>query len=382
MKLSIEKSQFTKSWSLAERSVGTSSALNVLSGILVRASESTVELLATDLKTSVTCRARGVRVEVPGEAVFPVKSVGDLFRKAPEGQFSVSVEEGKATLLAGRSRYRFSTYGVQEFPRLPSAEQGTPFGTTTAQQLFEALSEGTLAASTGEEYPQFLSCAYFQPENGFLRVVSTDSRRLAYSRFAVGDAAEGPGILLPMKGIKELERILGSLDGETPLKVRFDDAQAYFSTSEVEFAVRRVEAKFPQYERILPTSRTTWFEAGRSSLVEALERIDVVVRDFTRMVVLQLSPGGSCTLRGRAPDFGEAVEEVEGSIEGEPLRIAFNVRFFLDGLKALKDQGVRLDFNGPEGHLAIRRPGSDSYLCLVAPIALTEEDGGAEGDAL
>ena len=185
-----------------------------------------------------------------------------------------------------------------------------------------------------------------------------------------------------MKGIKELERILGSLDGETPLKVRFDDAQAYFSTSEVEFAVRRVEAKFPQYERILPTSRTTWFEAGRSSLVEALERIDVVVRDFNRMVVLQLSPGGSCTLRGRAPDFGEAVEEVEGSIEGEPLRIAFNVRFFLDGLKALKDQGVRLDFNGPEGHLAIRRPGSDSYLCLVAPIALTEEDGGAEGDAL
>ena len=382
MKLTIEKSPFIKSWSLAERSVGTSSALNILSGILVRASDSAVELFATDLKTSVVCQARGVRVEEPGEAVFPVKSVGDLFRKAPEGQFTLAVEDGKATLLAGRSRYRFSTYGVEEFPRLPSSAQATPFGSATVGQLSESLAEGTLAASTGEEYPQFLSCAFFQPEKGFLRVVSTDSRRLAYSRFAVGDAAEGPGLLLPMKGVKELDRILSSLDPETPVKIRQDEAQAYFTAPEMEFAVRRVEAKFPQYERILPSSRTTWFETGRTSLVAALERIDVVVRDFNRMVVLQLSPGGSCTLRGRAPDFGEAVEEVEGSIEGEPLRIAFNVRFFLDGLKALKDQGVRLDFNGPEGHLAIRRPGSDSYLCLVAPIALTEEDGGAEGDAL
>lgn len=380
MRLQIEKAPFIKSWSLAERSVGTTSAMNILSGIRLRATTQGVTLSATDLKTSISLEARGVTVGEEGDAVFPVKVVGDLFKKVPGETFSLELNQGKASISAARNRYRFSTYPVEEFPKLPTSKGASFFCATTVGALSDLLDEGTLAASQQEEFPQYLSCAFFKVDPRSLSVVTTDSRRLSLSRTEITEGADFGQLLLPMKGVKELQRVLGALDDSLDLKILADDAQAYFKTEDVEFAVRKTDAHFPAYEKILPTTRTTWMKVDKSLFLEALERIEIVVRDYNRMVLLQLSPGGNLVLTGKAPDVGEAVEVLDAEIDGESLRIALNVRFAIDGVKALRSSEAQLDFNGPEGHLLLKRSDSDDFLCLIAPIALTEEELTAEAD--
>ena len=120
MKLTINKKQFIQSWSLAERSTSASSSMNILSSVLVRAEFDSVILQATDVRTSIICKAAGVTVIEQGEAVFPIKMVSELFKKAPGEEFSLTVEDGRAVLKADRSRYNFSTYPVREFPAIPS----------------------------------------------------------------------------------------------------------------------------------------------------------------------------------------------------------------------------------------------------------------------
>ena len=116
MKLAVNKKQFLGSWSLAERSTSAGGTVSILSSILIKASAESVILQATDIKTSVICRAAGVTVLEPGEAVFPIKMVSDLFKKAPGEEFTLDVDGGKVVLKAGRSKYNFSTYPVSEFP--------------------------------------------------------------------------------------------------------------------------------------------------------------------------------------------------------------------------------------------------------------------------
>ena len=123
MKLAVNKKQFLGSWSLAERSTSAGGTVSILSSILVKASAESVILQATDIKTSVICRAAGVSVLEPGEAVFPIKMVSDLFKKAPGEEFTLDVDGGKVVLKAGRSKYNFSTYPVSEFPALPSSDE-------------------------------------------------------------------------------------------------------------------------------------------------------------------------------------------------------------------------------------------------------------------
>ena len=374
MKLAVNKKQFLGSWSLAERSTSAGGTVSILSSILIKASAESVILQATDIKTSVICRAAGVTVLEPGEAVFPIKMVSDLFKKAPGEEFTLDVDGGKVVLKAGRSKYNFSTYPVSEFPALPSSDEADVFCSIPAGELAKVLDEGTLAASAGEEFPLYLSSANLQIISSRLNIVSTDTRRLALSAAPVLDGKEGESALLPMKGIKELQRILGSLTPETEVKVLFDGAQFYFKTETLEFTVRRVESKFPPYEKILPKHSTLEVLTDRGELISALERVDVIVRDFNRMVVLDMAPESPFVLRGKAPDFGQAKEEIEAETTGDKLRIAVNSKFFLEALKVLRDPQVKLSFNGQSGHMSVRRGDGDDFLCLIAPINLSEEE--------
>jgi DNA polymerase-3 subunit beta len=372
LKLNIEKGPFIRAWNMAERCAGVSLS-GASSSVMIRSSAGRVELFATDMKTSLRCPVQGVHSDLDGEALLPVKVLGDLFKKCPDPSFTINLEEGRGTMVSGRSRYRFTTYDVSEFPKFPSSASAAQFGTVKAQDLRNAISEGGIAASTSDEYPQYLSCVYLQGDQGALRIVSTDSRRLAYSKCPM-EGSSSESMLLPMRAIRELDRMLSGLQEDGEVRILLDQAQAYFISDDFEFAIRRVDGKFPQYERIIPKSYTTFMEVSRSQMIGALERLDLVVRDFNKMVAVNLSPGGSCTLRSRSPEFGDAVEEVEGAIEGEPLRIAFNVKFLLDGVKGLQDSLVRLEFNGPGGHMCIKRIGSDSYLYLLAPLAMDESE--------
>ena len=374
MKLNVNKKQFIQSWSLAERSTSASSSMNILSSVLVKASFDSVTLHATDVRTSIICKASGITVVDPGDAVFPIKMVSDLFKKAPGEEFSLTVDDGRAILKAGRSRYNFSTYPVREFPALPTSDSAKLFCRLEAKDLAEILEEGTLAASAGEEYPLYLSSANFQITDNLLTVVSTDTRRLALSSVSVAEPGEGDGALLPMKGIKEVQRIISSMQPDAAVEILFDEGQFYFRSDGIEFTVRRVESRFPPYEKILPKGHATSVSVDRASLISALERVDVIVRDYNRMVVLDITPGENIILRGKAPDFGQAMEEIGADVTGDKIRIAVNSRFFMDALKVLREPSVRLDFNGSVGHMAVRHPDDDGFLCLIAPINLTEEE--------
>lgn len=382
MRLTIDKVPFLKSWQLAERNVGTSSAVNTLTGVLCTAEENHITLQATDLKTCLTCNAQGITVERNGSAVFPVKVVGDIFKKIPAKQFTVEVSEGSALITAGRNKYRFGTYRVEEFPRIPSSATGEYYCDLSCGELLRVLGEGSISGSVNDEFPQYLSGASLQLEEGRLTVAATDTRRLSLSRTMVREGTQGAQLVLPIRGLRELGRVLSSCESEDPVRILVDGAQAFFQFPGGEFSVRRIDTKFPAYEKFLAKDRTTWMVMDKDALLAAVERMDLIVRDFTRMVVLQLSPAGNLHISAQAPEVGDAMEELDAEIDGEPLRIAFNVRFLLDGLKAVSGTLVHLSFNGSVGQMTMSRPDDDAFLYVAMPIALSEEDAFSEENAL
>ncbi len=377
MKLQVERSSFMKSWQIAERATSSKSTINSLAGIFCRANKnaSEVTLEATDLKTSVKCKASGVVVEEAGDIVFPIKVVGELFKKAPTQTFSVDInKDGRGTLIAGRNRYRFTTYSPEEFPNLPSSESADLFCDIKVSELIRIFTEGTVAGSVGEEFPKYLGSALVQLKEKEVRVVSTDGRRLSLSKCIVEECGDNSEMLLPLTGLKELLRIAGSIDENAPVRILIDNSLAYFQLDGIEFSIRRIESSFPNYEKILNPITTSSMEIRRSEFISALERVDIVVRDFSRMVLMKMSPEGDLTLSGRAPEIGEAREVLDAVIDGEPLVIAFNVGYLVDGLKAVQGEKVYLTFNGPEGQMTMLRPNQDDFLYMLMPIKLTDSD--------
>lgn len=376
MKFVTEKGEFTKSWSIAERNITTS--MSALSGVLVKAKEDgTLEMRATDLKTGVTVSSSAAQINAVGEAILPVKSVGELFRKISGDTFTLSVDENKAVLSSGKSKYRFATYPVEEFPKIPSSQSADILGSVAAQDLLNLLSEGSLGATLDDVYPQYYSTVRIEREEGQLKAISTDTRIMAYSSidFKSSDDRE-VFFMLPLKGVKELERILSTVPLDEDIKIMYDDAQVYFVTKNIEFSIRKLDVMFPQYKRVMSQEYQTFFEANRADLAGALERINIVVRDFNKFVKLSLSPGGSCTMKASSPSFGDALEEIDGNIDGEPIKNrTFNIKLLIDVIKTIKDKSIKMELSKTSGFMVIKRTDSERFLCLIAPIDnKTEEE--------
>ena len=382
MKIEITRSEFIKTWQMAERSSSTKSTVGSLGGVLVTISDDKASLSATDLKTSIKCAADGVKVLKEGSAIFPVKVLGELFKRAPTDVFSVEIEGEKGILLSGRNKTRFSTWPPDDFPKLAQSDSAEILCDVPATDFLRVLSEGSIASSPTDDFPKYLGACLLQLKSGLLNVASSDGHRLSLSKcICEAQSQNDVDLLLPIMPLRELQRILQALQnagqdksGSGLVRILYDGSVAWFQMGSVEFSIRRVESSFPNYERILNPNVTTTVLLNRADLLSALDRIDVIVRSHTRLVVMHMKPGGELKLTGRAPEFGTAAEVLDATVDGDSLKVGFNVGFVQDGLKSINFDSIKMTLNGEAGQMTVRRDGSDDFLYMLMPVRITEQD--------
>jgi len=80
---------------------------------------------------------------------------------------------------------------------------------------------------------------------------------------------------------------------------------------------------------------------------------------------------GKVTIRADAQDVGSGSEALAAEIEGEEIQIAFNVRYLLDGLKAMASDRVVLQSNAPTTPAVLSPVGEDgAFTYLVMPVQI------------
>jgi len=377
MKIRVDKSEFLKSWGVAVRSAGAAAG-NIFSSVLIVADYDRVELQATSIRTSVVCRAQGVEVIEPGSATLPLKGVSELFTKAPGDGFTIDIKDGRASMTAGKSRYRFAVYAASEFPKLPSSADAALFCSVRAGELAVALERGKQCASTKAEHPTYLSSALLQLTEADLCVISTDKRRVAISRVETDAVGETGSILLPIQGILELQRLLGSQSDDAEVRILHDDSQAYFAIGDCEFAARKNDGSFPPYERVLSDTIVSTIEVDKRELLSAIERVNVVVGGSNRVIYIHQRPDESLVLLGKSPDVGTAVEHISSSLTGPEVLCALNVHFLRDAVGGVDVDVVTLSTGQIQtASVFVAGKSSDRFWCNLAGLDNDFSDLGA-----
>ncbi|HQH79144.1 MAG TPA: DNA polymerase III subunit beta [Synergistaceae bacterium] len=383
MKVRVQKDSFLKGWLVAERCVATSDTLPTLTAILCNFNSEYITMESTDLKTSVRWKIPVSSLESMEkfQILVPAKAMGELLRKIPGNYFDLEVKDDKIIIQSERSRYRLTTFPPDSFPRLPNSQGATPLGIFSAEELRRLLEKGTFAGSPNEEFPQFVAGACFDINGSSVAVVTTDTRRLALDRGTISREEEDrKQIIVPLRGLRELQKTIAGCDLDEAISFSMDDAQAYFGLSSGEFSIRRIATNFPSYENLINSPRSIDVVVQKNAMVDALERLDVVVRGHNRVVILDFSESQGCIMTGQSPDVGIATEALEAPMTGPNIRIAFNSRLLLDGIKIIDGSLVRMTFNSPGEHLLISNPEDSGYCYIVMPVTLPDEDRGAPSD--
>jgi DNA polymerase-3 subunit beta len=364
VKLRCERDVLVDALSSAGRAVAGRSGAPVLSGIRLEVTGDALRVTGTDLDLTIEV---GVTVSgsVDGVVVAPGRLVTEIVRALEPGAVGLETDEEDLRIASGRSHFSVHTHPAGEFPRLPSPSGSSV--TLPAAGLADALRQVTRAAS-GEDSRPILTGVLMAAEADGLRLVATDSYRLAVRDLAgVGILGQGQKVLVPSRALMELQRLLGSA---TEVSLRLGGQDATFTTGTTMLTTRLIEGEFPNYRGLIPASYPNRLQVGREALADAVRRVKLLARDATTPVRLALRPDG-VELTVITTDWGQATEDVDAKYEGAEMTVAFNPAYLLDGLEAISTDEVTLDTSDPLKPATIRPLDDDEYLYLLMPVRVS-----------
>lgn len=340
--------------------------LPVLANLLVSVEGSRLSMTGTDLEVEMIARAE-VEDAGEGEITIPARKLFEIVRALPDGsRVTLNLAGDRVTLSAGRSRFTLATLPANEFPSIENLElvERVRVGEAALKELIER----TAFAMAQQDVRFYLNGLLFDLSEAILRCVATDGHRLAMCETALPAPVQSRRqIIVPRKGVLELQRLLEGGDGELELEVGRNHLRV--RRADVTFTSKLIDGRFPDYEAVVPIGADKTVVLEREELRAALQRAAILSNEKYRGVKLDVSPG---TLRIMAhnPEQEEAVEEIEAETTADGLGVGFNVTYLLDALSALRGEKVRLSLRDANSSALVREDGDDRCRHVVMPLRL------------
>ena len=365
MKFRCERDTLVEALGSAGRAVANrGGALPVLSGVRAELTGDRLRLTGSDLELTIEIEIT-VAGEQDGVAVLPARISSDLVRSLGDPRVEVSVEGDEARITAGRFESSLRLLPADEFPRLGMPADDAV--TLAAKDFAGALRQVVPAASADDARP-ILTGVLLAAEAGGLRLVATDSYRLAVRDLpGTSVLSEGQSVLVPSRALRELERLLGSAEEVT---LRLGEREAAFEVGDVRLTTRLIEGEFPNYRGLIPQSHPNRLTVGREALVEAVKRVKLMAREVNTPVRLAMSSDG-LELVAITQDVGQAHEQLDAAYEGAELTVAFNPDYLLSGVEVTPGDEIHLDTVDAQKPAVIRAGEAQEFLYLLMPVRVS-----------
>ena len=337
----------------------------VLANVLLAARDNRLSITGTDLEVELVATT-SVSVQQGGDITVPGRKLLDIFRALPEKtSVTLSSEGERVSIRGGRSRFTLSSLPAAEFPLVEEINAQQTL--TVAQGEFRRLIDKTHFSMAQQDVRYYLNGLLLETDGKALRAVATDGHRLAICEMALeGKAKTTHQVIIPRKGVLELQRILGT-DGTIELAVGTNHVRAQIG--DIRFTSKLIDGRFPEYGRVIPAAPPRMVEADREVLRQALQRTAILSNEKYRGVRLTARPD-LLTIQAHNPEQEEAEDQVEVSYKGEEVEIGFNVNYLLDALGAIEGDKVEIGLTDSNSSCLIHAPGTAHTRYVVMPMRL------------
>jgi DNA polymerase-3 subunit beta len=379
MKIQCLQENLARGLAVVGRAVASRTTLPILSNILLQSDEGRLRLAATNFEIGVNCWV-GARVEEEGSITVPARLLTEFVNSLPSGHVDLELTERTQTLNLKCARFEANIRGISasEFPDVPTADSISGQNSLHLDPITfrRMINQTAFAAATDESRP-ILTGVLAQFHQGGLTLAAADGFRLAVTLADVGaDLDEAANVIIPARALAELSRISGDQEDPIDLIITPGRNQILFHLSDIDLVSQLVEGTFPDYDQIVPKTRVTRTRVGTEDLLKAVKVAFLFARDAANIVRLNIVPGselspGQMMVTATSAELGDNVSELDASIEGEEIEIAFNARYLIDALTVIGTPETVLETTTPSSPGMLRPVGGDDFMCVVMPMHIT-----------
>lgn len=322
----------------------------VLRAMVITADDSGLELAGFDYEVS-TKEKIAAEIAEPGQFAVAGKLIAEIVNSLPNKPVDVDVDEKRALVTCGSSRFELPLIPLDDYPQLPELPEVT--GTINPALFQEAIKQVASAAGKDDTLPM-LTGVHLAIDGEQVQLTATDRFRLAIREVEWTPAAADiqAKLLVPAKTLQDAANSLDtSLNDPVEIAVGTGDnlgsdglfglhARARQTTA------RMLDAEFPNIAPLLPKTHTSMASIEIAPLQEAIRRVSLLT-DRNAQVRMEFSEG-QVVLSAGGSDAGHAQETVACAFTGrDELIIAFNPTYLRDGLSVVHTDRVVFGFTEP-----------------------------------
>lgn len=363
MKFSINQSELQNALSVCVKGSSTRSTLSILAGVYIKTEEGSITLQTTNLELSikVTCSAL---VEEQGESVVPAKLFLDIVKNLPDMAVRIEADASTAVVFCDSTTFSLKALNPLDFPAFPEVEADQeaqfPFS------VFSKMVKRTSKVVSHDETRIVLTGVLISCVGTELKMVATDSYRLAVAETELSQPC--PEEFEAVISGSFLSDIASLPQSDQPITLALSENQIIVKYQDTTFINRRIEGSFPNYKQLIADGFITRATLPTHALVDAVRRVSLLSNKVSPVQIKVDSEAGVVTLLTNSQDIGNAQENLICEVEGEPVEIAFNYSFLLDGLNSIDTDAVHLDLFGPMKPGILRATEGENFLYLIMPV--------------
>lgn len=344
--------------------------LPILANVLLTKKGADLTMVATDVEIQIETTAQIGSGNDDVQTTISARKLLDILRALPDqgdAEVTLALNNRKATLTAGKSRFSLQTLAAEDFPSV-SASADWITSLSMPQQTLRHIFHMVHFAMAQQDIRYYLNGLLFITDGDTVRVVATDGHRLAMCETKVeGAELSRQDVIIPRKTVLELQRLLG--DNEEPVAINIASNQIRFEFGQVSMISKLVEGKFPDYQRVIPTGYKNQLEIERASLAGSLARASILTSEKFKGIRMSLADE-AVRVQITNSDHEEAHEELDANYYGEPIEIGFNVTYLQDVLNNLKTDKVLIGFGDSNSSALLTVPDEPGFSYVVMPMRI------------
>lgn len=354
----------------------------ILSTVLLKAHENTLEIHATNLEVSLKEVCSGSS-ESEGSIVVDAKKLYEIVREMPEGTITFERKENNwVDISCGDIFFHLVGMDVKEFPVIDFFEEEY-FQEINAGILREMLDKTLYAASQDERKPN-LNGVFFhktvKDEKPILRLVATDGHRLSIADRSVKHFNEkgylnpdqlDKGVIFPRRGLQELKKLLEDSSEEKNLFYLCKKNCGLFRKRKTVLVIRIIDKEFPNYTQAVPLDINKEIVVSSEALLRTLKRISVMAEEKSKAVNLIFGEN-QLEIYASNPIIGQGKEKLSLDYHGEQVKLGFNASYLMDTLNAITSEKIRIRIKDQDSPVIFMPFDNEEHLSIIMPMEIQD----------
>lgn len=372
MKFRAERTAFEEAIKWVQRTVGERVSFPAMAGIKLSLAADTLTMSSTNGQVDSEMELT-VQGERDGGALVSGKLLSNVVHLLPNDAVELDVSGESLHITCGRATYELRLMMLEDFPTLRTPLDDALSATLKATEFAALVGQVSKSAST-EDARAVLTGVKLEASDQTFTAAATDSYRLAV-RSIPWDGTGEMNALVSRRALDQARSAAEMLGSEVTLVL--EPSHATFSFPDRRLVSTLIEGKYPEYRQLIPDGFERRIRVDRQALTEVVRRIAVVGEaDKAMTPVIMEMAHDTVVIKADSTEAGQAQESLPVQLEGEPLTIAFNPRFLIDGLDAVGGEQVSFEFRDELKPAILRPPAPEQgddvedndFLYLLMPV--------------